>query len=151
MFGNNNKKIRELVEEFFRKMDVSAAVEVMPVKDATVPVEVKMEEPQVLIGQNGETLFEIQHLLKIMMKRRFSESFYVDLDINNYKKKKIEYLREFARSNADEAALSRRERILPPMTPYERRIVHIALAERRDITTESFGEEPRRKVVIRPA
>lgn len=139
-----------MVEEFFKKMAVEAKVEVSSQRDSTIPIEVKTEDPQILIGQNGETLFEIQHLLKIMLKRRISDAFYVDLDINNYKKKKIEYLKEMARSNADEVALSKRERFLPPMTPYERRIVHLELAERQDIMTESAGEEPRRKIVIRP-
>jgi len=51
MFGNNNKKIREFIEEFFNKMDASAAVEVAPVVNATVPVEIEIENPQMLIGQ----------------------------------------------------------------------------------------------------
>jgi spoIIIJ-associated protein len=139
-----------MVEEFFKKMEVEAKVEVMTQRESTIPIEVKVQDPQTLIGQNGETLFDIQHLMKIMMKRSFSESFYVDLDINNYKKKKIEYLKEMAKSNADEVSLSRKEIVLPPMTPYERRVIHVELSERRDIATESVGEEPRRKVVIKP-
>jgi spoIIIJ-associated protein len=147
---NDSKKVRETVEEFFKKMDIDVRVSVLPIKDSTIPIDLKVEEPQILIGQNGETLFEIQHILKIMLKRKISESVYVDLDVNNYKKKKIEYLKELAKSTADEVALSRRERILPPMTPYERRIVHVELSQRQGVATESAGEEPRRKVVIRP-
>jgi len=147
---NDSKKVRETVEEFFKKMDIDVRVSVLPIKDSTIPIDLKVEEPQILIGQNGETLFEIQHILKIMLKRKISESVYVDLDVNNYKKKKIEYLKELAKSTADEVALSRRERILPPMTPYERRIVHVELSQRQGVATESAGEEPRRKVVVRP-
>lgn len=147
---NETKKIKELVEEFFKKMEVEAKVNILSFKDLTIPIEVKVEDPCYAIGQNGETLFEIQHLLKIILKRQVAENIYVDLDINNYKKKKIEYLKELAKSSADEAALSKKEITLPPMTPYERRIVHIELFQREDIITESVGVDPRRKVIIKP-
>ncbi|RLC39293.1 MAG: hypothetical protein DRH33_03225, partial [Candidatus Nealsonbacteria bacterium] len=72
------------------------------------------------------------------------------LDINQYKKNKIEYLNDLAKSTADEVALSKKEKILPPMPSYERRIIHLTLAEREDVQTESQGEEPERRVVIKP-
>ena len=75
--------------------------------------------------------------------------FYIDLDINDYKKKKIEYLKETARAVADEVALTKKEKYLPSMPPYERRIIHMELASRSDVTTESIGQEPERKIVIR--
>ena len=77
------------------------------------------------------------------------KDFYVDLDINGYKKKKIDYLKEMAKNAADEVSLMKQEKILPPMPAYERRIVHLELAERKDITTESIGREPERKIIIR--
>jgi spoIIIJ-associated protein len=149
MNKTDSKKIKKTVEEFFLKLGVEAKIDVFPMKDSTISVELKSEEPQVLIGQNGETLFEIQHLLKIILKRQILETVYVDLDINNYKKKKAEYLRELAKSTADEVALSGREKALPSMTPYERRIVHVELSLRQDIKTLSVGEEPRRKIIVR--
>jgi spoIIIJ-associated protein len=151
MNKTDSKKIKKTVEEFFQKLGVEAKIDVFPLKESTIPVELKLEEPQTLIGQNGETLFEIQHLLKIILKRQISDTVYVDLDINNYKKKKAEYLRELAKSTADEVSLSRHEKLLPSMTPYERRIVHVELSQRQDIRTASIGEEPRRKVIVRPA
>jgi spoIIIJ-associated protein len=146
-----SKKIKKTVEEFFQKLGVEAKIDVFSIKESTIPIELKLEEPQTLIGQNGETLFEIQHLLKIILKRQIVDNIYVDLDINNYKKKKAEYLREMAKSTADEVSLSGREKALPSMTPYERRIVHVELSLRQDIKTSSVGEEPRRKVIVRPA
>ncbi|PJA84129.1 MAG: hypothetical protein CO145_02195, partial [Candidatus Nealsonbacteria bacterium CG_4_9_14_3_um_filter_37_13] len=69
---------------------------------------------------------------------------------NGYKKKKLDYLKELARSLADEVALTKKEKNLPPMAAYERRIIHLELAGRSDVTTESIGEEPERRVVVRP-
>jgi len=97
-------------------------------------------------------LAEVQRLLKVILKKQIipEEPFYVDLDINDYKKKKIEYLKEVARTTADEVTLTKKEKHLPPMSAFERRIIHLELASREDIITESIGLEPERKVVIGP-
>jgi spoIIIJ-associated protein len=147
----NREKIREIIKEFFKKTTFDVEIEFFPQKEKTLPVKIKTTEPQILIGEKGHTLIEIQHLLKAILRKQI-DGFqgYVDLDINNYKKKKIEYLKELASSVADEVALSKKEKILPPMSAYERRIIHLELAERRNVTTESIGREPERKVVVRP-
>ena len=144
------EKIKDTTEEFFKKTTFEVEIEFLPEKDQTIPINLKTEDPQILIGEGGQTLVEIQHLLKAILKRKIKEVFYLDLDINNYKKKKIEYLKELARSVADEVVLSQKEKILAPMPAYERRVIHLELAERRDVTTASIGQEPERRVVIRP-
>ena len=151
MFNKENlEKAQKIVKEFFQKMAVEGEIEILPPKDETLIINLKIEDPQILIGEKGQTLFETQHLLKAILKREISENFYVDLDINDYKKKKIEYLKEMARSIADEVSLTKKERVLSPMPAYERRIIHLEIAERKDVTTESIGQEPERRVVIRP-
>jgi spoIIIJ-associated protein len=89
--------------------------------------------------------------LKIILKRKITtEPFFIDLDISDYKKKKNEYLKELARNTADEVSLSKKEKILPSMSAYERRIIHLELAGRSDVKTESLGQEPDRRIVVRP-
>lgn len=146
------KEIQGLCQEFFAKMGLEQEVEVGRLQDKTLPVNLRVEEPRLLIGQNGQTLQEIQHLLKAILRRHNpAAEFYLDLDINDYKKKKAEYLRELAQSTADQVALLKREKELRPMPPYERRIIHLALADRQDVATESLGEEPERRVIIKPS
>ena len=144
------KKIKEITDEFFKKMTFEVEIEILPQKDLALPINLKLKEPQILIGEGGQTLFETQHLLKAILKRKISEPFFVDLDISGYKKKKIEYLKELAKSIADEVALTKKEKSLALMPAYERRIIHLELADRSDVTTESIGREPERRVVIRP-
>jgi len=144
------EKIKEMTKEFFEKTTFEAEIEFLPPKDLTFPINLKTESPQILIGEGGQTLVEIQHLLKAILKKKIKENFYIDLDINGYKKKKIEYLKELAKSVADEVALTKKEKVLQPMPAYERRIIHLELAGRQDVTTESIGQEPERKIVIRP-
>ncbi len=151
MIGEKNiNEIKKTIQEFFKKTSFEVETEVLSLEDKTIPIKLKTEEPKILIGQNGQTLAEIQHLLKAILSRQIQEQFYIDLDINDYKKKKIEYLKETAKELADEVSLGKKEKMLTPMPAYERRIIHLELADRKDIATESIGREPERKVVIRP-
>ena len=144
------EKIKKTAKEFFDKTTFAVEVEASLGEEGTVFVGVKTDEPQILIGEGGQTLLETQHLLKLILKRKIAEPFFLDLDINEYKKKKTDYLKETASSVADEVVLSKKEKVLNPMPAYERRIVHMELANRTDVTTESIGEEPERRIVVRP-
>jgi spoIIIJ-associated protein len=86
----------------------------------------------------------------LALKKKITEEFYIDLDVNDYKKKKIEYLKEMAKSGADEVSLTKIEKQLAPMPAYERRIVHLELLNRNDVIGESIGEDPSRRIVIKP-
>jgi len=142
--------IKEETERFFEKMRFEVEFEFLPQKEETLPIRIKMEEPQLLIGKEGRTLLMIQRLLGTILKRKLKGDFFIDLDINNYKTKKIEFLKELAQTTADQVALIKEERSLSPMPAFERRIIHLELAERNDVTTESIGREPERRVVVKP-
>lgn len=146
------KKIKKLAQEFFEKTGLEIEVEVKNPQDSTIPINLTMPEPRVLIGERGQNLAEVQRLLKAIFKKQIAleNPFYVDLDINDYKKKKTEYLKDVAKTVADEVSLNKKEKDLPSMSPYERRIIHMELASRNDVVTESIGQGPERKVVIKP-
>ncbi|MFH1582338.1 MAG: R3H domain-containing nucleic acid-binding protein [bacterium] len=142
--------IKETVKEFFEKTTFETEVEVLPEKEKTVPIRLKVQEPQILIGEGGQTLAEIQHLLKAILKRKIEEDFYINLDINGYKERKEDYLREMTRSIADEVILTKQEKELAPMPAYERRIIHMELSTREGVEAESIGREPERRIIIKP-
>ncbi|MEF8846975.1 MAG: R3H domain-containing nucleic acid-binding protein [Candidatus Paceibacterota bacterium] len=143
-------KVKEIIKGFLNHMDLEADVEVGKPDDDTIPVDLEMENPKTLIGKEGRTLAKVQHLLKLMSRDEIEGRFYIDLDINNYKEKKTSYLKEKAREVADKVALTKKERQLPAMPPYERRVIHMELADRNDVTTQSVGQDPERKVIIKP-
>ena len=156
----DTEKIKETTQDFFEKMTVEVSdIEIVVSSDKKNPEEenrevvdlnVKLDEPQILIGQQGQTLFEIQRLLKTILNKKLQKVFYLNLDINDYKNKKVEYLKDLAKSLADQVALKKEEKILPPMSAYERRIIHAELSQRADVVTESQGDSFNRCVVIRP-
>ena len=159
-------KIKELAEEFFEKMTIEvsgieanlSAIE----KDSkdmqdlieenrnVIDLDIKLNEPQILIGQQGQTLFEIQRLLRMVLNKKLQKIFYLNLDINDYKKKKLEYLKDLAKDLADQVSLTKEEKILSPMSAYERRIIHSELSQRTDVITESQGDSFERHIVIKP-
>jgi spoIIIJ-associated protein len=149
-------QIKKIVEEFFEKMTMQVSgIEVIcegleDKEKKIINISIKAEEPQILIGQGGQTLFEIQRILKTILIKKTSEIFYLNLDINDYKNKKIEYLKNTAKNTADEVAMSKKEKVLNPMSAYERRIIHAELSNREDVTTESQGEGQNRSIVIKP-
>lgn len=145
------KTAEKIIKEFFKKTTFEVDFGIKQDEENTLSVGLKMPEPQILIGEKGKTLTEIQMLLGRMVRRQTDELVYLDLDINDYKKNKAQYLREIANSTADAVSLEKTEKMLFPMTSFERRVVHLELAERGDVKTESSGEEPYRKVVIKPA
>lgn len=156
-------KIKSETEHFFSKMTILVdKIDINPPildlnitgdekenKEA-VELSVKLDEPQILIGQGGQTLFEIQRLLRMLLNKKLQKVFYLNLDINDYKKNKTEYLKDIAKTAVNEVLLNKTEKVLPAMPAYERRIIHEELSKRTDVLTESRGEGENRRIVIIP-
>jgi spoIIIJ-associated protein len=143
-------RAREITEEFFSKTTLDLSIEVSSDEDDALSVRIKSSEPQLLIGDNGQNLIEIQHLLRMVLKKKIEGLSRINLDVNDYQKQKTDRLREMARNIANEVSLTRQEKVLAPMASYERRIVHLELMNRSDVSSESVGDGPERKVVIKP-
>lgn len=146
------KNIEKVVKEFFKKMTVEVEFELKEgAEDHQISLDLKTEEPQILIGQRGKTLSDLQRVLGRLLRKEAGEEVFLDLDINQYKMAKIQHLKEMAQEIADRVALEGKEQILFPMSSYERRLIHLELAKRTDVKTGSIGEGPERRVVIKPA
>jgi len=103
-----------------------------------------------LIGKRGQTLNSIQYLLNIAYHRNFNTRERIVLDVENYRKRRERTLKRLALSMADKATRLGKRVVMEPMTPQERRIIHLTLADNNKIETYSTGEDPNRKVVISP-
>lgn len=104
----------------------------------------------VLIGRHGKTLDALQFLVSAITVRTIGYRYPVVVDIEGYKGRQREKLESIARSSANRAASQNRSIKLRPMTPYERRIVHITLRDDDRVETASEGEGSARHVVILP-
>lgn len=91
---------------------------------------------------------DLEHIVKVMAKKLQIEK--VGVDVNNYKKERERLISELAKAAARKVLLEKKDVELPAMNAYERRIVHVELATRPDVKTESVGEGPSRHIVIKP-
>lgn len=104
----------------------------------------------VLIGRHGRTLDALQFLVSAITVRKIGFRFPVIVDVESYKNRQRQKLEALARSSARKAASQGRSVKLRPMTPYERRIIHVALRDDPRVETASEGEGAARHVVVVP-
>jgi spoIIIJ-associated protein len=103
-----------------------------------------------LIGRRGETLGNLQYLLRLMVNQRLHQWKNIVVDVEQYRQHRAEHLMQLALRSADQVAKSGRPLSLEPMPPNERRIIHLALRDHALVYTESSGEGERRKIQILP-
>ncbi len=102
-----------------------------------------------LIGKNGQNIKAMEHILRLLTFKKLPEDASFVLDVNDYRKSRASYIVEQAKTVSERVRETKRAEALFPMSSYERRLVHMELASCADIVTESVGEEPNRRVVIR--
>lgn len=144
--------IKSLTKEILEKMAVQGEVEIVESSECPQFI-IRTKEAGILIGENGQNLTALSHLLKKITEREFKkndlEKIQFFLDVNDYQAKKIEDLKNIARMSAQRVRYFKKELKMDPMNAYERRIIHAVLTEYPDIATESTGEDPNRCVVIK--
>ena len=147
---------RDVVNELLEKMKVRASVsaEYLPATDSRnrvpVRVNIKGDDLSYLIGRQAETLNALQYISSLIINKEIGRSVPLIVDVEGYRDRREKQLRQIARRMADQAISTGKRQVLEPMPANERRIIHIELRENTDISTESIGEEPRRKVTIIP-
>lgn len=131
-------------------MDLKTVIRVRE-EDEKICASISGKKVGVLIGRRGKTLNDLQYLANTAMRRQFSHfRKMVVVDIENYRSRRERTLTRLAQSIARRVDLEGCEQVLEPMTPQERRVIHLALQDFESVVTYSKGEEPFRKVVIAP-
>jgi len=118
----------------------------------TLPVgfDVQGEDLGILIGRRGQALAALQYLVRLIVNHQLKAWSPIVIDVEGYKQRRAEALQALAVRMAEQVRSRRAPFTLEPMPAYERRIIHLALADHPDVTTESTGEGDARKVVILP-
>ncbi len=108
------------------------------------------EDLGILIGRRGQTLATLQYILRLMVSHQLKVWTPIVVDVEGYKQRRSEALQALAARLAEQVRSRGTPFTLEPMPAYERRIIHLALADHPDVTTQSIGEGDLRKVVILP-
>ncbi len=139
------KYVKEVMAKFGINVEIKGSFE-----DETVCIEIigDSEEVGKVIGRRGDTLDSLQYLTSLVVNRGEENYIRVTIDTENYRGKREETLIKLAKRMAGTVARTRKSVTLEPMNPNERRIIHSALQEYRNVTTYSTGKDPNRSVVI---
>ncbi|MEK9133167.1 MAG: R3H domain-containing nucleic acid-binding protein [Patescibacteria group bacterium] len=134
----------------FRKFKVSVDKN-HPSGNVVYRVDIDTDDAATLIGYHGETIYALQHVLKTLVWRKTNENIFIILDVDSYRKRQEDSVLAMAMRKVEAARKSLQDQILPPMSPYFRRVIHMALAkpEYSDVETESVGEGDHRAVTIK--
>ena len=141
-------RAKNFLKELTLTMGISIDVEVSSSDEKHMNVNMIGKNLGILIGKRGQTLDSIQYLLNLVVNKGDMPYVSVTVDTENYREKRREALENLARNLAKKAKAQRRSVVLEPMNPFERRIIHAALQNDKQISTYSQGEEPYRNVVI---
>ena len=138
------------LEQLLSLLDISAELSV-EIQDEYYSIQVDTEETGVLIGYHGETLAALQTILSQILFNKTQEWVKINLNIGDYLEKREEQLHRIADKAVDQALHEQKSVTLPPLTPKERRIIHLYLKEKQTVETESIGEGGERRLVVFPA
>jgi spoIIIJ-associated protein len=144
------------LQELLTKMRIDAKVMVYraaeePDEDVPWVLQIQGRDLGMLIGRRGETLAALQYITRLIASRELQRRANIVLDVEGYKSRREQMLRRLAQRMADQAIQLGRTVTLEPMPPYERRIVHLALRDNPQVSTQSIGEGDHRKVTIIPS
>jgi spoIIIJ-associated protein len=147
---------RETVQELLKHMKIRARVishyGEPEDEQATRPVwvDIQGDDLSILIGPRSETLNALQYIASLIVSKEIGHNLTLVVDVQGFRARREQQIRQMARRMAEQAIKTGRRQVLEPMPASERRLVHIELRKNPLVTTESIGEEPRRKVTINP-
>lgn len=144
--------VNRLLQEMHIRAQVRASVATQPNAAGEYPIQVDIRgnDLTILIGPQAETLNALQYIVTLIMGKQSGRSIPILIDVEGYRSRRETQLRRLARKMAEQALKTGRRQVLEPMPANERRIVHLELRDFQGVTTQSIGEEPRRKVTIIP-
>jgi spoIIIJ-associated protein len=149
---------KDVLGSLLTRMGVKASINVE--KNETVINEEDTSNPKtlnivgddlgILIGRRGQTLDALQYLVRLIVSKKASPKAHIIIDVENYKQRRYEDLKTLALNVASQVKSNKSSFRLEPMPAFERRIIHVTLANNPDVVTESIGEGESRKVVVSP-
>lgn len=160
---NNYEEIKKIIEDFLEKLTVDFN-EIEIIENEIHPtIHIKTDDSGVLIGNNGESLKALNHIIKKIAEKKLNqkegnlpahvwqagERLQFLLDVNDYHRKKMDALKNQAKILAERARMFKSDVEMNPMNAYERMIIHATFANDNEIDTKSEGEGKTRRVILK--
>ena len=147
--AKNQSDSEEIVKNLFDHLGIKDSFEIDETEES-VNVVINSDDPGLIIGHHGDTLDSIQLILSLMVTKKLGEFKRVNVEVGDYKKNRSDYLKTLATDSKERVLLEKKEIYLPNLKPWERREVHMHLADDPEVISESVGEGKERTLVIKP-
>jgi spoIIIJ-associated protein len=150
------KLTKDVVGELLQRMHVRATVSasyIEPVDEndeRLILIDIEGNDLSILIGRRSETLNALQYISSLIVSKELNRWVPMMIDVQGYRSRRERQLRQLGRRMADQAIQTGKRQVLEPMPANERRVIHLELRDHPEVTTESTGDEPYRKVTIVP-
>lgn len=149
----NKERVATMIKKIVGFMNLDCQVEIReessPESKTMIVSVYAPDNVRFIIGKNGQNLKAFEHLVRaVLLKNNDNQNIVVD--INDYKKSRASFVVDTAKQAVSRVRNTQKAEVLTPMSAYERRIVHMELASYPDVATESIGDEPQRRIVIKP-
>lgn len=143
-----NNLINEVIKTIGKGMNIVIDTEILSTDDI-FNVTLVSNNNSILIGREGKILNSLQNLVRQIVRNKTSMNLKINLDVSNYKMKKMKNIEKIVREVAEEVKSSKVTASLDPMNSYERRFVHTIISEYPELETESIGEGLERHITIK--
>lgn len=140
----------QFISDVARNMGAAVTIETIVVGN-DVTFQLSGDKIAILIGKRGQTLNALQYLVQLVINKDGKKYYTVTVDAEEYRARRRETLDSLAVKMADKSLKTNKSVPLEPMPAYERKVIHSALQNRKDIVTFSDGVDPHRHIVIKPA
>lgn len=150
------KVAKDIVGELLQRMHVKATISAKFVEPADendermILIDIEGNDLSILIGRRSETLNALQYITSLVVSKELNRWVPLMIDVQGYRNRRERQLRQLGRRMAEQAIQTGKRQVLEPMPANERRVIHLELRDHPEVTTESTGEEPFRKVTIVP-
>jgi spoIIIJ-associated protein len=147
--GNVAEESREILSNLLKLLGIDAEILVTRGEgDSPLTLNINGDDLGALIGRHGQALASLQYILRMIIAEKQKSWIPINIDVAGYKQRRYESLQRLALRLADQVKVSRRPINLEPMPADERRIIHMALSENPEVTTQSTGDGEQRKVTV---
>lgn len=137
---------RRILSEILERMGMPGAIQI---REENI-LDIAGDGSGLIIGKRGQTLDSLQFILNRIINKSRQEPYYITLDTEGYRQRHVSYLRSLALKMGQKARRTGQSISLEKMNPYDRRIIHLALKNEKDVNTRSIGEGVYKKVLIVP-
>lgn len=151
MTNDELKKIEETINNLISDLEIPVTIKAaFDEKENNINVQIDSDQAAALIGFHGETLLALQLVSSFLVHKILGDWTKVIVNVGDYRQKREEQLKRLALNLAMKVKFSGEAQIVPNLSPAERRLVHMALADHPDVVSESEGEGRERTLVIKP-